>query len=193
MVVRAAATRATRAMRAGGRYPSRESPSRRRGLSETLSPSRPIGRADQWRISADADAGGGAPADSLTRRIFDGLAQEDQAGGQGGAGGGYAALQRADAAWAALRERRGRSSDTVGPAPQFVTRASGQMPPAGPDVLPGAPPLNDVIVAGGTLGIFTAVALQNQGFRVVSQQDLFYLYVTGVLSESISTRDRYTR
>ena len=63
------------------------------------------------------------------------------------------ALQRADEAWARLRSGEASS----GAAPQFVTEL---------DTALGAPPQYDVCVAGGTLGIFVAAALQTKGLRV---------------------------
>ena len=68
-----------------------------------------------------------------------------------GAGGAtsYAALQRADAAWRALRTRT-----AWGPRPTFVRECREPL---------GAAPQYDVVVCGGTLGVFLACSLQLQG------------------------------
>ncbi|KAI7837968.1 hypothetical protein COHA_008271 [Chlorella ohadii] len=83
------------------------------------------------------------------------MEQNQAAGAQAlGAGGAtsYEALKRADVAWRDLRTK------TVwGPRPQFV-RESGQKL--------GAAPEYDVVVCGGTLGIFLACSLQLRGLRV---------------------------
>ena len=84
----------------------------------------------------------------ITRRILQSLAG-DAAGGAGGGKGTastWDALQRADAAWAALR------SGGVNPAPPFAVRRAGQ----------SAAPSYDVVVCGGTLGVFYAAALATQ-------------------------------
>ena len=89
-----------------------------------------------------------------------------QTGGAGGATS-YEALQRADAAWAALRARGRATSSTpnapgrVVPSPPaaaaapFVVETGGDLPALSDPFLQF-----DAIVAGGTLGIFLATALQ---------------------------------
>lgn len=93
-----------------------------------------------------------SPTSSTTKRIFEQLASQQSASQQaGGAGGGttYADLQRLDAAW--QRMRRGAASADASPAPKFV-----RQDPT-PCVVTGQ---YDVIICGGTLGIFLATALQ---------------------------------
>lgn len=86
---------------------------------------------------------------TTTQQIFEQLQATQQAGGAGG-GTTYADLQRIDAAW-----QRMRTDPGTGPRPTFVKQS--------PSAL--APPF-DVIVCGGTLGIFFAAVLQQQGLSV---------------------------
>lgn len=92
---------------------------------------------------------------TTTERIFRELGE--RAGGQQalGAGGGttYADLQRLDAAWTDLRNR-----EVYGLPPNFVRLTYDPYPPTLKRY--------DVVVAGGTLGIFLAAALQTAGLRV---------------------------
>lgn len=60
-------------------------------------------------------------------------------------------LLRADAGWTALRNMK--TGDDAGPAPTYVTESD---TPLGAE----NPPAFDVVVCGGTLGIFVATALQ---------------------------------
>jgi len=93
---------------------------------------------------------------SITERVFKDLESKAAAesSGAGGAGGGttLADLKRLDAAWKDLRTR-----EIYGLPPNFVRNTR--------DFLPATPSL-DVIVAGGTLGIFLAAALQRSGLKV---------------------------
>jgi len=126
---------------------------------------------------------------STTERIFKSIEDRDALGAQASGAGGAttrADLERADAAWLDLRTRV-----THGLPPRFV------VPTIEP--LPDVPGL-DVVVAGGTLGIFLAGALQTAGLRVavveqgplqgraqewnVSRAELQQLVKTGVLSEN---------
>jgi hypothetical protein len=96
-----------------------------------------------------------AAAETRTQRAFRELDARGSGGAQaGGAGGGttYAALRRADAAWLDMRTRT-----AFGPRPDFVRATEAPLP---------ARPGLDVAVAGGTLGIFLAAALQAAGLRV---------------------------
>lgn len=91
-----------------------------------------------------------------TRRIFEELdrrneSQAEQATGAGGSTS-YQALQRADQAWLDLRTR-----ESYGLRPDFVRPTTERLWSA---------PEYDVAVAGGTLGIFLACALQQAGLRV---------------------------
>ena len=93
-----------------------------------------------------------------TRRLLESV--EGSEGGEqaGGAGGGTTlrALERVDAAWAAIRNMP--EGDAAGPAPSFVTESREPI---------GGPCDYDVAVCGGTLGILLAAALQTRGQRVV--------------------------
>eukprot|EP00887_Chlorella_sp_A99_P007402 scaffold2.g7402.t1 len=128
-----------------------------------------------------------ATSETTTQRIFRQLEERGLVGPQAtGAGGAttYAALQRADAAWAELRNRV-----VWGPRPEFVRKTAQRL---------GATPELDVVVAGGTLGVFLAVALQRRGLSVavveagplagrqqewnISRKELEALVSTGVLT-----------
>lgn len=96
-----------------------------------------------------------AQPETITQRVFKELGEKSaQASGALGAGGAtsYADLKRLDAAWSDLRTRT-----VYGLAPQFVRRTE--------DPLPATPGL-DVVIAGGTLGIFLGAALQRAGLKV---------------------------
>ncbi|GBF87530.1 glycine D-amino acid oxidase [Raphidocelis subcapitata] len=99
-----------------------------------------------------AAAGGGAP------RFFDAVdASQPQAGGAGGRTT-YDALLAADAAWRAVRSAR--PGDEAAPRPRFLTESR---TPLGDGAAAAA---FDVVVCGGTLGIFVAAALAARGHRV---------------------------
>jgi hypothetical protein len=105
-----------------------------------------------------AAAAGDDAATARTRRLLDSLpGAEAQAGGAGG-GTTFAALQRADAAWSAMRAAP--SGAAAGPPPVFVTRHAGAQPGV------AAPPEFDVVVCGGTLGVVIAAAVARRGHRV---------------------------
>lgn len=126
---------------------------------------------------------------STTERIFRSLEERSAlnttAGGAGGATT-YADLKRLEAAWLDVRTRV-----TYGMRPRFVCPTTERLP---------ATPGLDVIVAGGTLGIFIAGALQAEGLRVavlergplrgraqewnVSRSELAELVEMGVLTEA---------
>ena len=88
--------------------------------------------------------------------MFDRL-ETDCSGGPGqeasgaGAQTGYAAFKRLDAAWSDMKTR------TIHGIPPRTVRTT-------EDQLPATPGM-DVIVAGGTLGVFLAMALQKRGLR----------------------------
>jgi hypothetical protein len=125
---------------------------------------------------------------TTTQRIFKQLEERETDAGPAalGAGGAtsYAGLQRLDAAWHDMRTK-----STYGPRPEFVRRTDDPLP---------AQPYLDVIVAGGTLGIFVAAALQRAGCKVavvergalqgrtqewnISRQELFELVEMGCLT-----------
>ncbi|KAK9820787.1 hypothetical protein WJX74_003932 [Apatococcus lobatus] len=97
-------------------------------------------------------------AESLTRRMFR-ISEEQEHSNQqaSGAGGGttYAALQKADEAW--LKMRTMKTGAAAGPAPQTVRESSQRL---------GTKLDYDVVMCGGTLGVFLACLLQLNGFRV---------------------------
>ncbi|XP_024532173.1 uncharacterized protein LOC9640241 [Selaginella moellendorffii] len=97
-----------------------------------------------------------AATKSRTQRIMDSIAVSDgEAGGAGGAST-YQALKRLDDLWFRLRSR---ASGTI---PEIVTRHDAQCPTNSREVSMAF----DVVVCGGTLGIFFAAALALKGFKV---------------------------
>jgi len=82
------------------------------------------------------------------------LEESSDAASGAGASGSFAGLQAIDRVWERIR------SEAVPPeAPSFVTEHAGRLPG-------GHAPQFDVVVCGGTLGIFLATVLQRQGLRV---------------------------
>eukprot|EP01039_Chlorochromonas_danica_P003675 gene3675-4021_t len=124
--------------------------------------------------------------EDLTKTIFDKLQKVEGVGGSGGSSS-YAALKGMDSAWKALK-----GGGWAKASPQIVFDVSAAEAPA--QVTPF-----DVIVCGGTLGIFYAAALQRRGFRVavverlrvagraqewnISEKELLALTREGLLSE----------
>eukprot|EP00271_Cylindrocystis_brebissonii_P005231 TRINITY_DN17188_c0_g1_i1.p1 TRINITY_DN17188_c0_g1~~TRINITY_DN17188_c0_g1_i1.p1 ORF type:complete len:622 (+),score=96.60 TRINITY_DN17188_c0_g1_i1:241-1866(+) len=121
------------------------------------------------------------------------LPAQEEAGGAGGLSS-YEALKRADANWARLRNMP--TGTAAGPAPDVVRRKSGKWASAGtasPDTV-----VYDVVVCGGTLGIFVATTLAMAGKKVavvergvlrgrsqewnISRKELQELVHAGVLS-----------
>lgn len=97
------------------------------------------------------------PAPSkIVRDMFDRL-ETDRGGdpGQEACGAGaqtsYAAFKRLDAAWTDMKTR------TIHGIPPRTVRTTEEQLPATPGM--------DVVVAGGTLGVFLAMALQKRGLR----------------------------
>lgn len=128
----------------------------------------------------------------LTRRMFKRMNDAETTKQAGGAGGGttYEALQGADALWSKLRNAK--TGSDAGPPPEFVREHAGKL-------LPNGDPEFDVVVAGGTLGIFLAAALQLAGLSVaviergqlvgraqewnISRKEIAELVSVGVLTE----------
>lgn len=126
---------------------------------------------------------------TLTERIFKSLEETnmDSQGSALGAGGltRLSDLRRIDSAWKSLRARQ-----IYGLPPLFVRRTEERLP---------ATPGLDVIVAGGTLGIFLAASLQQAGLRVaviekgkllgreqewnISRKEVYELVRCGVLTQ----------
>eukprot|EP00903_Cladosiphon_okamuranus_P012374 g11597.t3 len=106
--------------------------------------------------TASASGDAGLKEKGRTQRIMEAMPSSKQAMGAGGSST-YQGLLRADAGWTALRNMK--TGEDAGPAPTYVTESD---EPLGED---GGPAF-DVVVCGGTLGIFVATALQMRGFRV---------------------------
>lgn len=115
--------------------------------------------------------------------------EEQQTGNAGGASN-YEGLLRMDATWKAIRNMK--EGAAAGPAPVFVRERRGE-------AWGGGPTEYDVVVAGGTLGVFQACALQLAGLKVavvergplrgrnqdwnIAREELWGLVRAGVLSE----------
>eukprot|EP00889_Picochlorum_renovo_P006657 jgi/Picre1/33687/NNA_001166.t1 len=128
-------------------------------------------------------------AGTLTEKMFERMdaASSADRGTSGGAGGATTlqSFQRLDAAWSELRNR------TVYGLPPKTVKVT-------KDALPAVPGL-DVIVGGGTLGVFLAMALQARGLRTaiiergalrgrdqdwnISREELYALVDAGVVSK----------
>jgi len=120
-----------------------------------------------------------------TKRILDGIAADADASGGAGSSISFSTLQAIDRAWDAVKTGR-----AAGEAPTFVRETDTPLPNA---------PEFDVVIAGGTLGIFMATALQKKGFNVcvvergplkgrtqewnISRKEMMELVEEGVLSE----------
>lgn len=131
-------------------------------------------------ITADKEAFG-----ARTKRILDGIVADADASGGAGSSISFSTLQAIDRAWDAVKTGR-----AAGEAPTFVRETD--------TLLPNAPEF-DVVIAGGTLGIFMGTALQLKGFRVcvvergplkgrtqewnISRKEMMELVEEGVLSE----------
>ncbi|KAF3443431.1 hypothetical protein FNV43_RR13113 [Rhamnella rubrinervis] len=153
-----------------------------------LNPQLPHGRREQSK----RDCRSFCLQMSRTQRIMENISVSDEVGGAGGAYS-YAALNRLDKLWSSLC-----SAQTVVQEPQKVVSSSpglfGQSDLAGKAV-----DTFDVIVCGGTLGIFIATALSSRGLRVgiveknilkgreqewnISRKELLELVEVGVLVE----------
>lgn len=132
--------------------------------------------------------GGDDMASSLTYKMFamhEELTEEQRRTYSAGASTSYDAFCRLDAAWEDMKTRK-----TYGLAPKTVRTTLEELP-----TCPGI----DVIVGGGTLGIFVAMALQKRGLKTavidrgivcgrdqdwnVSREELGALVRAGVLSQ----------
>jgi flavin-dependent dehydrogenase len=142
--------------------------------------SRHAHRQDRARIVPIARA-------SIVEEQFKKLGDQPSGGGASGAGAqtSYAGFQRLDAAWRDMKTR------TIHGMPPKTVRTTNDPLPATPGI--------DVLIAGGTLGIFLAMALQKRGLRTVllergnvagrdqdwnvSREELLSYVKAGVLSE----------
>ncbi|XP_062196200.1 uncharacterized protein LOC133899239 isoform X1 [Phragmites australis] len=148
-------------------------------------------RASGRRVRASAAAGEAAPAPSRTQMIMEKISSGEEVGGAGGAYS-YSALKRLDQIWSSICEAQG-----VSKVPEVVTRVQG--PLVDYDLGAGLE-IFDVLVCGGTLGIFVATALSSKGLRVgiierniikgreqewnISRKELMEIVETGILSEA---------
>ncbi|XP_052164304.1 uncharacterized protein LOC127781397 isoform X2 [Oryza glaberrima] len=140
---------------------------------------------------AAGEAGPGpGPAPSRTQMIMDKISSGEEIGGAGGAYS-YNALKRLDQIWSSICEVQSDSK-----VPEVVTRVQG--PLVDYDLGDGSE-IFDVLVCGGTLGIFVATALSYKGLRVgiierniikgreqewnISRKELMELVEVGILSE----------
>uniref|UniRef100_A0A0D9X7X7 FAD-binding domain-containing protein n=1 Tax=Leersia perrieri TaxID=77586 RepID=A0A0D9X7X7_9ORYZ len=142
-------------------------------------------------VRARAAAGEAAgPAPSRTQIIMDKINSGEEVGGAGGAYS-YSALKRLDQIWSSICEAQADSK-----VPEVVTRVQG--PLIDYDFGDGSE-IFDVLVCGGTLGIFVATALSYKGLRVgiverniikgreqewnISRKELMEIVEVGILSE----------
>ena len=146
------------------------------------------------RVRASGDKA--QPPPSRTQMIMDKISSAGEE--VGGAGGAYSydALKRLDQICASICSAPQEASSSKAP-PQIVTRVQGPAPPAAAD--PGVETF-DVLVCGGTLGIFMASALSYRGLRVgivergavkgreqewnISRKELMEIVQVGILSEA---------
>ncbi|KAI4331037.1 hypothetical protein MLD38_029266 [Melastoma candidum] len=133
-------------------------------------------------------------APSRTQRIMEGIAVRGEVGGAGGAYS-YDALKRLDRLWSNICSVQPVKKEEI---PAVVTVASGLL--GGSEMAGKAVDKFDVLVCGGTLGIFIATALSRRGLRVgvvernalkgreqewnISRKELSELVRVGVLEET---------
>ncbi|KAJ3677461.1 hypothetical protein LUZ60_003185 [Juncus effusus] len=129
---------------------------------------------------------------SRTQRIMEKLSSSEEVGGAGGAYS-YNALKRLDQIWSNLSS----SQSNPDKVPQVVTKITGSFNQS--DSREASRTFYDVIICGGTLGIFVATALSLKGLRVgivernilkgreqewnISKKEMLELVQIGVLSE----------
>lgn len=129
---------------------------------------------------------------SRTQKIMEKISIGSEVGGAGGALS-YQALKRLDQLWLAIRTKTADASAPI----EVVKRLSGSYLGTGPN--PRRSKLFDVIICGGTLGIFVAMALNLRGLHVgviekstlkgrvqewnISKKELMELVNIGILSE----------
>ncbi|XP_072995386.1 uncharacterized protein [Typha latifolia] len=129
---------------------------------------------------------------SRTQRIMERISNSDEVGGAGGAYS-YNALKRLDKLWSSICATP-RDSEEID---EVVSRVSGSSNYS--DLGGKARSVFDVLVCGGTLGIFVATALSFKGLRVgvvernilkgreqdwnISRKELMELVQVGILSE----------
>ncbi|KQJ98307.1 hypothetical protein BRADI_3g36120v3 [Brachypodium distachyon] len=140
------------------------------------------------RVRASGEAGARPP--SRTQMIMDKISGGDEVGGAGGAYS-YGALKRLDQICSSICQ-----SQVDPKVPEIVTQVQG---PSVDYDLGGGSEIFDVLVCGGTLGIFVATALSFKGLRVgiierniikgreqewnISRKELMEIVEVGILSE----------
>ncbi|XP_066331376.1 uncharacterized protein [Miscanthus floridulus] len=143
------------------------------------------------RLRVRAAAGEAAPPPSRTQMIMEKISAGEEVGGAGGAYS-YNALKRLDQIWSSICEVQADSK-----VPEVVTRVEGLLADSN---LGSGSEIFDVIVCGGTLGIFVATALSSKGLRVgiierniikgreqewnISRKELMEIVEIGILSEA---------
>ncbi|VAH69345.1 unnamed protein product [Triticum turgidum subsp. durum] len=155
----------------------------------------PVCRRGLVRVRASGDKA--QPPPSRTQMIMDKISSAgDEVGGAGGAYS-YDALKRLDQICSSICSAPLEVSSSSKAPPQIVTRVQGPAPAAAADL--GAETF-DVLVCGGTLGIFIATALSYRGLRVgivergtvkgreqewnISRKELMEIVQVGILSEA---------
>ncbi|XP_068656029.1 uncharacterized protein [Aristolochia californica] len=134
-----------------------------------------------------------APLPSRTQRIMESISSRSEVGGAGGVYS-YNALRRLDQLWCSLCSMQPENQEYH----KVVSNIPGPLSNSNSDMLPENE--FDVIVCGGTLGIFVATALSSKGLQVgivernelkgreqewnISMKELQELVEVGVLSES---------
>lgn len=129
---------------------------------------------------------------SRTQRIMEGISVSGEVGGAGGVYS-YNALKRLDQIWSRICS----GQEVPEPAQEVVRRVSGAFSRS--DLGEKAIDTFDVLVCGGTLGVFIATALSLKGLRVgivernvlkgreqewnISRKELMELVEVGVLTE----------
>jgi len=124
---------------------------------------------------------------------MEGISSENEAGGAGGSSS-YQALKRMDEQWLRMRSMK----PVTGPAPEVVQRHQGSWLNAAKTTTLEEP-VFDMVVCGGTLGVFLATTLALRGFKValiekgplrgreqdwnVSRKELQELVKAGVITE----------
>ncbi|KAL2250103.1 UNVERIFIED_CONTAM: hypothetical protein Sindi_2484000 [Sesamum indicum] len=133
-----------------------------------------------------------ATTPSRTQRIMESIPVSGEVGGAGGAYS-YNALKRLDSLWSSICN----SSPVVQEPPQVVSEVPGLFQES--ERMERCSDMFDVIVCGGTLGIFIATALSSKGLRVgiveksilrgreqewnISRKELLELVEVGVLTK----------
>lgn len=150
-------------------------------------------------INGDSEEGSKLDTRGMTERIMKKIEAEDQATGAGGAST-WEAFLRAESNWRRLKEYNPSPEDV--PPPPFVTEEDERINPRCFAKLKEQQDKHldfDIVVCGGTLGIFFATALQLKGHKVcvleagklrgreqewnISMDELLHLKALGVLSQ----------